>query len=312
MPRTVFVIYGQDRRAYDELSKCLASLGVSQITFDEVSAKLPQPAFVADVVFTGIASADAVIVLLTPDELAVHYDAESARFLGQDMPNHARWQARPNVIFEAGVALGAQKGNTILATVGADVSLFSDVGGMHTVRLDAPDGKKRLRERLRSLLPDIAEPGHAWDGSSDSGDFVGCARRRWTAFDDVAHLADKLAADTVFDDASDSVLDVVGTIAKRNRGAAWRAQTPWDFCLAMERYYHRSVVDFCYWSLFVHGFFSAKNDEQFFHGDGHTWRQGAPYAIFAERGLRLIERLRQVPSNRGLQSAHRATPTGRG
>jgi predicted nucleotide-binding protein len=57
-----------------------------------------------------------------------------------------------NVIFEAGIALGAHPEKTLLIEVG-DVRRISDIAGMHIPRLtnDAAS-RKELAERLRKKL----------------------------------------------------------------------------------------------------------------------------------------------------------------
>src|SRR5687768_17005904 len=99
----VFVVYGRNLRAYRELSKFLQFIGVDEISFEEVANREASP-FVTKVVLSGIEAADAIVVLFTPDELSILY--ESSPEAGNDrlVSREYRWQARPNVIFEAGVA----------------------------------------------------------------------------------------------------------------------------------------------------------------------------------------------------------------
>jgi hypothetical protein len=61
-------------------------------------------------------------------------------------------QARPNVIFEAGLALGAHSNKTLLVQVG-EVRDISDIAGKHLVHLsNTPASRKELAQRLKTKL----------------------------------------------------------------------------------------------------------------------------------------------------------------
>jgi hypothetical protein len=59
-----------------------------------------------------------------------------------------RWQPRPNVIFEAGMALALEEQRTILVILGK-VPLPSDLHGRHFIRLD---NSNRARGGFRNAL----------------------------------------------------------------------------------------------------------------------------------------------------------------
>lgn len=61
-------------------------------------------------------------------------------------------QPRPNVIFEAGLALGAHSEKTILVQVG-DIRDISDIAGKHMLHLaNSPASRKSLALRLQDKL----------------------------------------------------------------------------------------------------------------------------------------------------------------
>jgi predicted nucleotide-binding protein len=77
--------------------------------------------------------AAAVVVLLTPDDEA----RLRSTFRKSGDPQFEReltGQARPNVLFEAGMAFGKDPNSTVLVQIG-DVRPFSDVAGRHVVHL---------------------------------------------------------------------------------------------------------------------------------------------------------------------------------
>ena len=93
--------------------------------------------------------AQAIIVLLTPDDEAHLRDV----YQQENDPPHERDltpQPRPNVLFEAGMAIGRNANRTILVEVGS-LRGFSDVGGRHTVRLSNDSVRRQeFAERLAS------------------------------------------------------------------------------------------------------------------------------------------------------------------
>src|SRR6185503_5937 len=127
------------------------SMGFRLLSFEEKAGRVAAMPTVSAVVRKGIDDADVVIVLFTPDELAILYD--SATGLSVSEPFASRWQARPNVIFEAGWAFGLKPRQTIFVTVGDDTTLFSDVAGFHLVQLDRAGSSAALWTRLNQLFP---------------------------------------------------------------------------------------------------------------------------------------------------------------
>lgn len=92
--------------------------------------------------------AQAVVVLITPDEVAYLRSEYSIDPNESDINPAA--QARPNVLFEAGMAMGRNSDRTILVEHGT-VRPFSDVAGRHVIRLDnSPSSRKELAQRLQT------------------------------------------------------------------------------------------------------------------------------------------------------------------
>lgn len=169
--RSVFLVHGQNKKAAQAMEAFLRAVGLSPIDFDALSANMGGSPFIGDVVRKGMEDAQAVVVLFTPDEYAALRN--SLRRPDQKGEEIQRWQARPNVIFEAGMALGQDPRRTILVTLGSDVSLFSDVQGRHLVRFTTGTAaeRKRLLDRLRGAQCLVSEAGTSW---LESGDFANC------------------------------------------------------------------------------------------------------------------------------------------
>jgi predicted nucleotide-binding protein len=146
-PTRVFIIHGRNQLLVDELRKWLDAMGLDAKGFDELRADMRGSPTIMDVVQKGIDEADAVLALFTPDEIAflrpqlqTQHDKEVDRM---------RWQARPNVIFETGLAFGLAGRDKTLILVAGDLDLFSDVGGVHYMRVPQDAAQ---RETLRRTL----------------------------------------------------------------------------------------------------------------------------------------------------------------
>lgn len=133
-PRKVFVVHGRDLEAKRAVYGLLRELDLLPLDWEELVAATGSAApYVGDTVSVAFRFAQAVVVVLTPDD--------EARLLpalhGSDEPPHEvgfMGQARPNVLFEAGMALASHPDRTIFVEIGK-VRPFSDVAGRHMVRL---------------------------------------------------------------------------------------------------------------------------------------------------------------------------------
>lgn len=109
--------------------------------------------------------ATAVVVLMTPDEVAYlqprygHGDGDP-----EILPAA---QARPNVLFEAGMALGRDAKRTVLVEVG-EVRPFSDVAGRHALRLtNSVSSRQSLANRLKTAGCAVDLTGTDWHTTGD-------------------------------------------------------------------------------------------------------------------------------------------------
>lgn len=160
--RTVFVIAGRDNTAIAAVVAFLRALGLRVVEWEQVVARtgLPSP-YVGDVVETGLRMADAVVVLLTPDDV-VRLRTDLLRDDDGPEERDPRGQARPNVYYEAGFADAIGRDRTVIVEVGR-VKAFSDASGRHVVRYDGSPGKRNaLAERLRVAGLDVDSSGDDW------------------------------------------------------------------------------------------------------------------------------------------------------
>jgi hypothetical protein len=109
--------------------------------------------------------AQAIVVLMTPDEIA-YLRSEYAH--GEDDPDtNPAPQARPNVLFEPGMAMGRNPDRTVLVELGT-LRPFSDVAGRHALRLNESAAKRNeLAQRLKTAGCDVQQGGSDWLNACD-------------------------------------------------------------------------------------------------------------------------------------------------
>jgi len=160
--RKVFVVHGRDMAIRNEVFTFLRSIGLQPLEWAQaVAATRIAAPYVGQILDTAFSTARAVVVLLTPDDEArlreVHW--------GHDEPDYETKltpQSRPNVLFEAGMALGRHPNRTVLVEFGP-LRPFSDVLGRHTIRMDDSIQKRQdLAQRLLNAGCAVDLSGTDW------------------------------------------------------------------------------------------------------------------------------------------------------
>lgn len=143
--KKVFVIHGRNDAAYKEFASFLTSLRLDPIEWDAAIMLTHNPSpYIGDVIEAGFQNAQAIIVLLTPDEEVKLVDGLSEN----EEDSKSRYQARANVIYEAGAAMAKYPDQTIFVLMG-NQSLWSDIHGIHYIQIsNAPDSRRELINRL--------------------------------------------------------------------------------------------------------------------------------------------------------------------
>jgi predicted nucleotide-binding protein len=161
-PTKVMVVHGRDDVARRAMFSFLEAIGLVPLEWDELVAATGSAApYIGQVLKKAFEIAAAVVVLFTPDD-----EGRLQREFHQ--PNdpleetQLTPQARSNVLFEAGMALGVHTDRTVLVELGK-LRPFSDIYGRHVIRIDHTD--KPLREiakRLKTAGCAVSEDGVDW------------------------------------------------------------------------------------------------------------------------------------------------------
>lgn len=166
--RSVFVIHGRNDELRKAMFTFLRSINLSPMEWTQAVELTGQGSpYIGQVLDAALEHAAGIVVLMTPDEIA-YLQPEHGH--GDDDPEtKPSPQARPNVLFEAGMALGRDPKRTILVEIG-DVRPFSDVAGRHAIRLNNNvDRRQEFANRLKTAGCAVDLSGSDWH---DSGDFT--------------------------------------------------------------------------------------------------------------------------------------------
>lgn len=165
-PRSVFVVHGRDLPARDAMFSFLRTLGLDPQEWEQMVHYTGDAApFVGDILRRGLSKAQAVVVLLGTEERA---DLDQLLWRKDDSKDdRGGWQPRPNVLFEAGMALAMLPRATVFVET-SPVRHFSDISGRHTLRFDGgPASRQKLAERLRAAGCLVSTEGDDWLRAGD-------------------------------------------------------------------------------------------------------------------------------------------------
>ena len=160
-PKCVFVVHGRNAVARDEVFKFLKALGLEPLEWSEAIKRTGAGSpYIGKVLDTAFETAQAVLVLMTPDEIACLDKAYAE--VDRDPECEPSPQPRPNVLFEAGMAIGRREERTIIVEFGS-IRPFSDIAGRHVIRLDGSiASRKEIKSRLETARCDVFVEDDSW------------------------------------------------------------------------------------------------------------------------------------------------------
>lgn len=159
---TVFVISGRDGALTESMYALLDALGCKPVEFHQAVSKVRGTGnpFIGDVLDRAFEQNQALVVMFTPDDEAKLKD----HFLkkgGDHGERKLSGQPRPNVIFEAGMAMSRHPEKMVMVQVGA-VKSFSDISGRHIVHLNGSyDSRLDFATRLGNICK-VDTSGTRW------------------------------------------------------------------------------------------------------------------------------------------------------
>ena len=162
----IFVIHGRNAAARDGMFSFLRALGLQPIEWDQAIQLTGEGSpYIGEILKAVLTDAQAIVVLMTPDEIT-YLRSEYANG-DNDPETKPAAQARPNVLFEAGMAIGHDSERTVFVELG-EVRLFTDIIGRHAVRMDnSVPKRKALAQRLQTAGCAVDFSGEAWMHEGD-------------------------------------------------------------------------------------------------------------------------------------------------
>ena len=146
----VFVIHGRNAQIKQSMFDFLRSIDLRPLEWSQLVASTRSGSpYIQTVLNQAFVQAQATIVLLTPDDVAM---LNNSLWMKDDPEYEKRLtgQARPNVLLEAGMAIALNREQTIFVEIG-ELRPFSDMAGIHTLRFDgSPNSRQALVSRLKT------------------------------------------------------------------------------------------------------------------------------------------------------------------
>ncbi len=158
----VFVVHGRNETARRAIFDFLRAIALRPLEWSQAIELTQKPTpYVGEILDAAFSHAQAVVVLFTGDD-----EAQLRKNLrkSSDPAYESRPtpQARPNVLFKAGIALGRYPERTVLVELGT-LRPFSDVAGRHTIQMDnSMKCRQDLASRLRIAGCSVDMSGHDW------------------------------------------------------------------------------------------------------------------------------------------------------
>jgi len=165
--RTVMVVHGRDDRLNKAMFAFLRSLDLHPVEWSEAVAATGDAApYIGTILDAAFDKAQAVVVLLTGDDMA-YLRKDLKRQNDEPFELKPTPQARPNVFFEAGRAMASHPNRTVFVEIGK-LRPFSDIDGIHTVRLDNTSEKHQdVASRLKTAGCAVNMGGKDWHSAGD-------------------------------------------------------------------------------------------------------------------------------------------------
>jgi predicted nucleotide-binding protein len=150
-PNDIFLVQGRDADAVEGLKAVLRAAALRPIEWEEARSWTGEPTpYTLQVLEAAFRRVGAVVVLFTPDD-SVRLRED---LLAEGDPEYEReggYQARPNVLVEAGMALALHRKRTVIVEIGKGMRPTTDLDGLNVVRFS---GDAASRAKLIGRLKD--------------------------------------------------------------------------------------------------------------------------------------------------------------
>jgi len=169
--KKVFVIHGRNEELRKSIFVFLRAIGLNPVEWTQaIAATKKASPYVGEVLAVAFNLAQAIVVLSSGDDEAKLL----SKFVRDNDPDYEKEltpQPRPNVLFEAGMAMGRDQNRTVLVQVGK-VRPWSDIAGRHITYLDnSPQKRHELAMKLQTAGCALDLTGQDWMTVGDFGGY---------------------------------------------------------------------------------------------------------------------------------------------
>lgn len=163
----VFVVHGRNEKLRKSMFDFLRSIGLSPLEWGRLVVMTGKASpFIGEILETAFKQAQAVVVLLSPDDEA-KLRSEFIIDTDNDFEKILSGQARPNVLFEGGMSMGRHPERTVFVEIGS-LRPFSDILGRHIVKMNNTiDRRQDLANRLKAAGCSVNLEGTDWHTTGD-------------------------------------------------------------------------------------------------------------------------------------------------
>lgn len=159
--RRVIVVHGRDEEVRKDLFRLLRSLDLLPIEWSKAILATGKGApTIGDILDALFANAAAVVVLLTPDDL-VSLSSRLRKTTDPPYESEGVGQPRPNVFYEAGLAVARFRDSTVFVKVGK-VKVPSDIDAHVTRLTNSSKSRHEFMTKLRAAGCDVDTEGSEW------------------------------------------------------------------------------------------------------------------------------------------------------
>jgi predicted nucleotide-binding protein len=160
--RNVFIIHGRDEQFRERVFEVVRALDLRPMEWESiVSATRHAAPSLLTIIETALKLAQAVVVLLTPDDIVQLHPSLRERE-GSDGDSAPAMQPRPNVLIELGMALMSSADRTIILEVG-DLRPVADLGGLNFIHFDGEEAALgKFVQRLKNAGCPVDDSGTDW------------------------------------------------------------------------------------------------------------------------------------------------------
>jgi predicted nucleotide-binding protein len=150
-PNDIFLVQGRDSGAVEGLKSVLRAAALRPIEWEEARGWTGEPTpYTLQILEAAFKRVGAVVVLFTPDDsVRLRDDLLTAGDPGYE--HEGGYQARPNVLVEAGMALALHRKRTVIVEIGRGMRPTTDLDGLNVVRFS---GDAKSRAKLIGRLKD--------------------------------------------------------------------------------------------------------------------------------------------------------------